>query len=144
MYLVAIIDWYSRYVLAWQLSNTLDGRFCLEVLTQALTGARPEIFNTDQGAQFTALAFTSRLEAANIRISMDGRGRALDNVFIERLWRSVKYEHVYLYEYETVMQLEKGLGDYFRFYNQERPHQSLCYQAPAQVHFGCPSRPTAI
>jgi len=141
MYLVAIIDWYSRYVVAWQLSNTLDGLFCLDVLEQALTYEQPEIFNTDQGAQFTAIAFTSRLEAAGVRISMDGRGRALDNVFIERLWRSVKYEHVYLYAYETVNQLEKGLCDYFRFYNQERPHQSIAYQAPVQVYLAvlnCP------
>lgn len=134
MYLVAIIDWYSRYVVAWQLSNTLDGLFCLDVLEQALTYGRPEIFNTDQGAQFTATAFTSRLEAARICISMDGQGRALDNVFLERLWRSVKQEHVYLYAYETVIQLEKGLRDYFRFYNQERPHQSLDYQAPVEVY----------
>ena len=138
MYLVAIIDWYSRYVLAWQLSNTLDGLFCLDALEQALAQGQPEIFNSDQGAQFTATAFTSRLEEAGIRISMDGRGRALDNVFVERLWRSVKYEHVYLYEYDTVVQLKKGLADYFRFYNQERPHQSLSYQTPAEVHFaGC-------
>ncbi len=135
MYLVAIIDWYSRYVVTWQLSNTLDGRFCLEALDRALAQARPEVFNTDQGAQFTALAFTSRLESAEVRISMDGRGRALDNVFVERLWRSVKYEHVYLYEYALVTELEKGLNDYFTFYNRERPHQSLSYQTPAEVHF---------
>jgi len=108
MYLVAIIDWYSRYVLAWQLSNTLDGTFCLEALEHALTKGRPDIFNTDQGAQFTAHAFTSRLEADEIRISMDGRGRALDNIFIERLWRSVKYECVYLNDYDTVLQLESN------------------------------------
>jgi putative transposase len=135
MYLVAVLDWYSRYVVAWQLSNTLDGRFCLDVLDLALAHGRPEIFNTDQGAQFTALAFTSRLEGAGIRISMDGRGRALDNVFVERLWRSVKYEHVYLYDYAAVMELEKGLEHYFTFYNYERPHQSLAYQTPAEVHF---------
>ncbi len=135
MYLVAIIDWYSRYVVTWQLSNTLDGRFCLEALDQALAQDRPEIFNTDQGAQFTALEFTSRLESAGVRISMDGRGRALDNVFVERLWRSVKYEHVYLYEYAMVPELEKGLNNYFTFYNHERPHQSLSYQTPAEVHF---------
>jgi len=143
MYLVAIIDWYSRYVYAWQLSNTLDGLFCLDTLDQALAQGQPEIFNTDQGAQFTALAFTARLEAAGVRISMDGRGRALDNVFVERLWRSVKHEHVYLYAYETVAQLEKGLGDYFRFYNHERPHQSLAYQTPAQLHFAGSSCPAA-
>jgi putative transposase len=135
MYLVAIIDWYSRYVVAWQLSNTLDGLFCLDTLDEALTHGHPDILNTDQGSQFTALAFTSRLEEAGIRVSMDGRGRALDNVFVERLWRTVKYEHIYLYAYETVIQLEKGLCDYFRFYNNERPHQSLAYQYPAQVHF---------
>ena len=141
MYLAAVMDWYSRYVLAWQLSNTLDGLFCLDALDLALAQGQPDIFNTDQGAQFTALAFTSRLAATGIRISMDGRGRALDNVFVERLWRSVKYEHVYLYEYETVPGLEKGLGEYFTFYNHERPHQSLSYQTPAEVHFAglsCP------
>ncbi len=135
MYLVAIMDWYSRYVVTWQLSNALDGRFCLEALEQALAQAQPEIFNTDQGAQFTALEFTSRLEAAGVHISMDGRGRALDNVFIERLWRSVKYEHVYLYAYAVVPELEKGLNNYFTFYNHKRPHQSLAYQTPAEVHF---------
>jgi len=135
MYLAAIMDWYSRYVVAWQLSNTLDGLFCLDALDLALAQGQPEIFNTDQGAQFTALAFTSRLEADGIRISMDGRGRALDNVFVERLWRSVKYEHVYLYEYAAVPELEKGLHEYFTFYNYERPHQSLSYQTPAEVHF---------
>jgi putative transposase len=139
MYLVAIIDWYSRYVVTWQLSNTLDGFFCLDALDLALAQARPEIFNTDQGAQFTALEFTSRLEAAEVRISMDGRGRALDNVFVERLWRSVKYEHVYLYEYAVVPELEKGLHTYFTFYNYERP-QSLAYQTPAEVHFAGVSR----
>ena len=141
MYLVAVIDWYSRYVLAWQLSNTLDGLFCLEALERACAHGQPGIFNTDQGAQFTAVAFTSRLEVAGIRISMDGRGRALDNVFVERLWRSVKYEHVYLYAYETVVELEKGLDSYFRFYNHERLHQSLSYQTPVQVHFAGSSCP---
>ena len=135
MYLVAIMDWHSRYVLAWQLSNTLDGLFCLDALDLALAQGKPDIFNTDQGVQFTAQAFTSRLEAAGIRISMDGRGRALDNVFVERLWRTVKYEHVYLHEYALVPELEKGLHEYFTFYNQERLHQSLSYQTPAEVHF---------
>jgi putative transposase len=121
-------------VVAWQLSNTLDGLFCRDALDLALAQGVPEIFNTDQGVQFTALDFTSRLEKAGIRISMDGRGRALDNVFVERLWRTVKYEHVYLHEHETVPQLEKGLGEYFSFYNHERPHQSLSYQTPAEVH----------
>jgi putative transposase len=135
MYLVAIIDWFSRYVLSWELSNTLDGRFCLDALHQALLLGRPEIFNTDQGVQFTALAFTGDLEAKNIRISMDGRGRALDNIFIERLWRSVKYEDVYLKDYASVPELDTGLGDYFQFYNHDRPHQSLDYRTPAEVYF---------
>jgi putative transposase len=142
MYLVATMDWYSRYVLAWQLSNTLDGLFCLGALDLALAQGKPDIFNTDQGAQFTAVAFTSRLERAGIRISMDGRGRALDNVFVERLWRSVKYDHVYLYEYASVPELEKGLEQYFTFYNYERPHQSLSYQTPAEVHYASESYPT--
>jgi len=134
MYLVAIIDWFSRYVLTWQLSNTLDSCFCVDALSQALTLGKPEIFNTDQGIQFTSLAFTSRLEQATIQISMDGRGRALDNIFIERLWRSVKYEDIYLYRYETVPALAQGLTRYFHLYNDERPHQSLDYQTPAAVH----------
>ena len=135
MYLVAIMDWFSRYVLAWQLSNTLDGYFCLTVLRQALHQAKPEIFNTDQGAQFTAYDFTDCLEQAQVRISMDGRGRALDNIFIERLWRSVKYEDIYLKDYATVSQLEAGLVTYFQLYNHERLHQSLDYRTPAEVHF---------
>lgn len=135
MYLVAIMDWFSRYVLAWQLSNTLDGYFCLAVLQQALHQAKPEIFNTDQGAQFTAHDFTGCLEQAQVRISMDGRGRALDNIFIERLWRSVKYEDIYLKDYTTVPQLAAGLITYFQLYNHERPHQSLDYLTPAEVHF---------
>ena len=134
MYLVAIIDWYSRYVLAWRLSNTLEGGFCLATLNAALEPAQPEIFNTDQGAQFTAQAFTGRLAAAGIRISMDGRGRALDNIFVERLWRTVKYEDIYLKDYDTVPALERGLQDYFNFYNHERPHQSLAYRVPAEVY----------
>jgi len=136
MYLVAVIDWYSRYVVAWQLSNSLEGRFCLEALEQALSHGRPEIFNTDQGVQFTAQAFTGRLEGASIRVSMDGRGRALDNIFIERLWRSLKYEDIYLRDYATVPDLEAGLQHYFTFYNHERPHQSLNYAVPAKVHQG--------
>ena len=135
MYLVAVIDWYSRYVLAWQLSNTLDSPFCVEVLHQALQRGKPDIFNTDQGAQFTASAFISVLEKAGIRISMDGKGRALDNIFIERLWRSVKYEDIYLKDYVTVPALFLGLDQYFTFYNQERPHQSLDYQTPTEVYF---------
>jgi putative transposase len=135
MYLVAIIDWFSRYVLAWQLSNTLDGHFCLEVLQQAFCQAKPEIFNSDQGAQFTAHDFTDYLEQAQVRISMDGRGRALDNIFIERLWRSLKYEDIYLNNYATVPELEAGLVTYFQLYNHARPHQSLGYLTPAEVHF---------
>ena len=135
LYLVAIMDWYSRYVIAWQLSNTLDGSFCLETLQLALQTGKPEIMNTDQGVQFTATTYTSCLEDAGVRISMDGRGRALDNVFIERLWRSVKYEDLYLKEYPTVPALSAGLEHYFNFYNQERLHQSLDYRTPAEVHF---------
>lgn len=136
MYLVAIIDWYSRFVIAWQLSNTLDGSFCLETLLLALQQGQPEIFNTDQGVQFTAHAFTGALTEAEIRISMDGRGRAFDNIFVERLWRTVKYENIYIKEYATVPALFNGLEDYFQLYNYERPHQSLDYRVPAEVHFG--------
>jgi putative transposase len=136
MYLMAIIDWYSRYVIAWELSNTLDSDFCVSALKRALVSSRPEIFNTDQGVQFTAQSFTSILEEGGIRISMDGRGRALDNIFIERLWRSVKYEDIYLKEYADVSALEAGLDSYFGFYNQGRLHQSLSYRTPAEVHFG--------
>jgi putative transposase len=134
MYLAAVIDWYSRYVLAWRLSNTLDGSFCLEMLDEALGRGRPEVFNTDQGVQFTAEAFTSRLLSAGVAVSMDGRGRCLDNVFVERLWRTVKYEDIYLRGYEAVPELEQGLGRYFRFYNHERLHQSLAYRTPALVY----------
>jgi putative transposase len=133
MYLAAVIDWYSRYVVAWRLSNTLDGDFCLAMLEEALGCGKPEVFNTDQGAQFTAAAFTGRLESAGVAVSMDGRGRCLDNIFVERLWRTVKYEDVYLQGYETVPELERGLGRYFPFYNEERFHQSLDYQTPAKV-----------
>jgi putative transposase len=136
MYLAAVIDWYSRYVIAWRLSNTLDGTFCLEVLEEALRGGRPEVFNTDQGAQFTAAAFTEKLEAAGVAVSMDGRGRALDNVFVERLWRGVKYEDIYIQGYETVPALHRGLARYFVFYNEERLHQSLDYRTPAAVYRG--------
>jgi putative transposase len=137
MYLVAVIDWFSRYVVAWQLSNTLDGHFCVQALQQALQRGQPEIFNTDQGVQFTATTFTSVLEAAQVRISMDGRGRALDNIFVERLWRTVKYEDLYLKEYATVPALLAGLTRYFAFYNDERLHQSLGYRTPAMVYLGC-------
>jgi len=134
MYLAAVIDWYSRYVIAWRLSNTLDGSFCLEMLEEALRGGRPEIFNTDQGVQFTAASFTGSLESAGVAVSMDGRGRALDNVFVERLWRSVKYEDIYIQGYDTVPGLHRGLARYFTFYNDERPHQSLDYRTPAAVY----------
>ena len=134
MYLAAVIDWYSRYVVAWRLSNTLDGSFCLEMLEEALRGGRPEVFNTDQGVQFTAAAFVGCLERAGVAVSMDGRGRALDNVFVERLWRSVKYEDIYIRGYETVPELHRGLSRYFGFYNEERLHQSLDYRTPAAVY----------
>jgi putative transposase len=136
MYLAAVIDWHSRYVLSWRLSNTLDGSFCLEALEAALAEGKPEVFNTDQGAQFTAEAFTGRLEGAGVRVSMDGKGRCLDNVFVERLWRSVKYEDVYIRGYEGVPQLRAGLSAYFRFYNEQRRHQSLEYRTPQVVYRG--------
>ncbi len=136
MYLAAVIDWFSRYVIAWKLSNTLDGSFCLEMLEEALRAGKPEVFNTDQGAQFTAAAFSGRLESAGAAVSMDGRGRALDNVFVERLWRSVKYEDIYIQGYDTVPGLHRGLARYFAFYNDERPHQSLDYRTPAAVYRG--------
>ncbi len=136
MYLAAVIDWFSRYVVAWRLSNTLDGSFCLEMLEEALRSGKPEVFNTDQGVQFTAGAFTGCLERAGVAVSMDGRGRALDNVFVGRLWRSVKYEDIYIRGYEAVSELHQGLGRYFTFYNHERLHQSLGYQTPAAVYRG--------
>lgn len=135
MYLVAVIDWYSRYILSWQLSNTLDGHFCQVALQQALSQSKPEIFNTDQGVQFTAEAFTSILNQAGIQISMDGRGRALDNIFIERFWRSLKYDDIYPHNYATVPDLLAGLQRYFTLYNHERLHQSLDYRTPAEVYF---------
>ena len=136
MYLAATIDWFSRYVISWRLSNTLDGSFCQEMLEEALSRGKPEVFNTDQGVQFTASAWTGRLEQAGVKVSMDGRGRCLDNVFVERLWRSVKYEDVYLRCYASVCELISGLTAYFRFYNEERRHQSLDYQTPARVYHG--------
>ena len=136
MYLAATIDWFSRYVVSWRLSNTLDGSFCQEMLEEALSTGCPEVFNTDQGVQFTARAWTSRLEEAGVKVSMDGRGRCLDNVFVERLWRSVKYEDVYLRCYESVPELERGLRSYFAFYNGERLHQSLGYRPPVVVYRG--------
>jgi putative transposase len=134
MYLAATIDWYSRFVIAWRLSNTLDGGFCLEMLQEALGRGRPEVFNTDQGVQFTQAGWAGRLEEAGVAVSMDGKGRCLDNVFVERLWRSLKYEDVYPKGYETVPELASGLGRYFAFYNDERLHQALDYRTPAQVY----------
>lgn len=136
MYLVAIIDWYSRCVLSWRLSNSLESTFCVEALEDALTQQQPEIFNTDQGVQFTSRLFTDRLAQAGVSISMDGRGRALDNVFVERLWWSVKYEHVYLHDHQTVQALHHGLTNYLLFFNQERRHQSLEYHTPWDVYRG--------
>ena len=123
-----------RYVVAWALSNSLETLFCLESLDEALKRAQPEIFNSDQGVQFTSDAFTGKLKAQDIQISMDGRGRAFDNIFVERLWRTVKYEDIYLKDYTTVIELEQGLTHYFRFYNEERPHQALSYRTPAAVY----------
>jgi putative transposase len=138
LYLVAIIDWYSRYVLAWRLSNTMDAGFCVEALEGALQKGRPEIFNTDQGAQFTSEAFPGLLERHGVRISMDGKGRYSDNLFIERLWRTVKYEEVYLKAYQDGKDARVGIGGYFRFYNAERPHQALGYRTPAEVFNSIP------
>ena len=135
-YLFAIIDWFSRYVIEWELSNLLDAEFCVEALERGLKKTRPEIFNTDQGVQFTSQQFTSRLEHDGIRISMDGKGRALDNVFVERLWRSVKYEEIYPRCYEDLREVRNGLKSYFQFYNEKRPHQGLDYRTPAEVYFG--------
>lgn len=136
LYLVAVMDWFSRRVLSWELSNSLESSFCVSALECALEMGKPEIFNSDQGVQFTSQSFTSRLLKEGIRISMDGRGRAFDNIFIERLWRSVKYEEVYLKGYSQVKDAVSGLADYFEFYNQERLHQSLNYRTPEEVYFG--------
>ena len=135
MYLVAIMDWWSRYVLAWQMSTSLDTSFCLEALEMALQFGKPEIFNTDQGSQFTSSAFTGILKDHGIDISMDGRGRCMDNIFTERLWRTVKYENVYLMHYGSVPEGRQGINSYFGFYNDDRLHQALDYQTPAEVHF---------
>lgn len=140
LYLVAVMDWYSRHVLSWRLSNTLEGAFCVEALAEALSRSSPEIFNSDQGSQFTSSSFTGRLQAAGVAISMDGRGRALDNVFVERLWRSVKYEEVYLKDYANGWEAEDSLSSYFRFYSHQRVHQSLGYRTPAEVYRECGSR----
>lgn len=135
MYLVAVMDWFSRYVLSWQLSNTLDTHFCLEALKEAFQENQPEFFHSDQGVQFTSLAFTSFLERRLVSISMSSKGRAFDNIFIERLWRSVKYEEIYIHDYTTVSQLWDGLHAYFRLYNCQRLHQSLGYCTPAEIYF---------
>jgi putative transposase len=137
VYLTAVMDWYSRYVLSWKLSNHLEGSFCLEALDEALAHGKPEVFNTDQGSQFTSAVFVNRLLDRAVAVSMDGRGRALDNVFIERLWRSVKYQEIYLRDYATVADVEEGLKLYFAKYNHERPHQSLDNLTPAKVYEWC-------
>jgi len=143
LYLVAIIDWYSRYVLSWRLSNTMDANLCVEALEEALEKGKPDIFNTDQGAQFTSEAFTGLLHQRGVRISMDGKGSYNDNLFIERLWRSVKYEEVYLKAYQDGREARIGLGNYFRFYNTERPHQSHSYRTPAEVFTSTPVESTS-
>lgn len=134
LYLVAIMDWYTRYVLAWQLSNTLDVGFCVAALKGALEKGRPEIFNSDQGSQFTSREFTNMLIGNDISISMDGKGRAFDNIFVERLWRTIKYEEVYIKKYETGLEANQGLRAYMNFYNNERPHQALDYRTPRAVY----------
>lgn len=134
VYLTAVMDWYSRYVLAWRLSNTMDCSFCLEAVEAAFSYGKPGIFNTDQGVQFTCTEFTSTLEQSKILISMDGKGRWMDNVFIERLWRSVKYELVYLKEFGTASHLSQELTDYFNYYNNMRPHQGLDFQTPSELY----------
>jgi putative transposase len=136
VYLVAVIDWHSRYVLSWELSTTLDAGFCLDAVQRALQISKPEIFNTDQGAQFTSTDFTGLLKKNGVKVSIDGRGRVFDNIFIERLWRSVKYEEVFLHEYQTVAEAKRGLGEYFRFYNEERLHEALGYRTPHELYFG--------
>jgi len=135
LYLMAVMDWYSRYVLSWRLSNSLDVSFCLEALEEALEQGCPAIFNTDQGSQFTSNEFMGMLLSKGIRISMDGRGRAFDNIFTERLWRSVKYEEVYIKDYQAHKDAREGLGNYFSFYNNRRYHQSLEYKTPSEVHY---------
>ncbi len=140
VYLTAVMDWYSRYVLSWEISVTMETSFCVAALDWALRRGKPEIFNTDQGSQFTSCDFTKRLLDEGIQISMDGRGRVFDNIFVERLWRTVKYEDIYLKDYTDVPMLIGGLGDYFDFYNRERPHQSLAYRTPESVHCTCEGR----
>ena len=134
VYLTVIMDWYSRYVLSWEISTTMDSGFCVSALDQALELSRPEIFNTDQGSQFTSTDFLKRLEEQQVRISMDGRGRVYDNIFVERLWRTVKYEEVYLHQYTMVSDARRGLDKYFLFYNMERIHESLGYRTPYEIY----------
>ena len=141
VYLVAIMDWHSRYVLSWSLSRSLEADFCIAALDEALGNNKPEIFNTDQGSQFTSSEFTKRLKDAQIRISMDGRGRVFDNIFNERLWRTVKYEEVYLKDYRSFEEAREGIGAYIRFYNHERLHQSLGYRTPAEVYLSNAAAP---
>ena len=136
IYLVAIMDWFSRYVLSWEVSTTLDKEFCLKALEKALKLSRPDIFNSDQGGQFTSTEFTGMLETLRVRISMDSRGRVWDNIFVERLWRTVKYEEVYLKSYSTVKEAKDSLTTYFHFYNTERIHESLGYRTPYEIYFG--------
>lgn len=144
LYLAAVMDWYSRYVLSWEVSVTLESEFCVSVLKQALSFGRPQIFNTDQGSQFTSDDFTDVLKAAGIEISMDGKGRAFDNIFIERLWRTAKVEEVYLRDYETVTEAKYYLGRYFEFYNNQRLHQALGYRTPAKVYGVAVGTPVAL
>lgn len=136
VYLVAIMDWFSRYVLSWELSTSLEADFCVRALEQAFTIGMPEILNSDQGSQFTSEEFVSYLEQNGVRVSMDGKGRAIDNIFTERLWRSLKYEEIYLRDYRDVRESRSGIGSYLNFYNYERPHQSLGYRTPADVYYG--------
>ena len=135
VFLVAVIDWFSRFVLSWELSNSLDVYFCIDALDRALRQGKPEIFNTDQGSQFTSKSFTEKIIGNEIKLSMDSRGRALDNIFIERLWRSLKYEDIYLKDYKSIPELRKGLNNYFNFYNFKRSHQALDYKTPAEIYF---------
>jgi putative transposase len=144
LYLVAVMDWFSRYVLSWELSTTLECEFCVIALKRALSFGRPEIFNTDQGSQFTSDDFTKILLAADIQISMDGKGRVFDNIFVERLWRSVKVEGVYLHDYQTVPEARYGLGRYFDLYNNRRLHQGLDYRTPAEVYGVAVGTPVAL
>lgn len=134
IYLIAVIDWFSRYIVSWELSNSLESEFCVSALSSALSASKPEIFNTDQGVQFTSEQFTRRLIEEGIRISMDGKGHYWDNIIVERLWRTIKYEEVYLKKYENSKQAQEGLEWYINYYNAERPHQALSYRTPAEVY----------